>query len=89
MAEDLLKIVNWLSDHRMGIKTCKCVVVHFGPNNPQVPYNMGPNRITVVHEFHDLGIKVDDKLSFSLNVQRICASSYKLINLFFSNVLLA
>ena len=83
LSDDLSKILLWLSAHGMEVNESKCVVVHFGKNNPRDIYFINNHKIVPVHQFRDLGIMVDDRLSFSCHVQHVCTSAYKTLNLFF------
>ena len=80
---DLDLIFGWTIDNNMKINTSKSAVLHFGKQSSCESYNMGANTITPVNSFRDLGVLVDNELTFSCHLDRITLSSFKMINLLF------
>ena len=67
----------------MIINTSKSAVLHFGKQSPCESYHVGADTVTLVNSFRELGVLVDNELTFSCHVNRITLSSFRLINLLF------
>ena len=83
LSDDLSKVISWLNSNGMEVNESKCVVLHFGKYNPRNAYFINNNKIEPVHQFRDLGIIIDDQLSFTFHTQQVCTRAYKTLNLFF------
>ena len=61
-----IDIVNeWCREWNMEINISKCVVMHCGKNNPNFNYNLNEVSLKSVQNYEDLGVLIDNKLSFS------------------------
>ena len=63
----------------------KCIVIHFGNNNPHFKYLINSNVPKTTILFRDLGIHVDANLKFVEHLKFIKSKCFKLTNLIFRN----
>ena len=71
MQQNIDKISEWCEEHKMRLNSSKCVVMHFGRINPNFNYFMGGNLLSKVSQHEDLGVIVDNKLSFSSQILKV------------------
>ena len=64
LQEDLDNLQNWASTWKMKFNADKCKVLHIGNQNPQYEYRMCDTCLEDVREEKDLGVIVDEKLTF-------------------------
>ena len=83
---DLDMLCNWSSKWQLLFNTDKCKVVHIGRTNQQLSYTMLDNQnerhrlmSSVIEK--DLGIFVDNKLSFDQHIQSIVKKANSLVGL--------
>lgn len=65
----------------MDINISKCETIHFGKNNPQTIYSINHVPVPRGDKFRDLGLIVDNDLSFRFHTDHITHKSYKLLGL--------
>ena len=80
---DLATIKNWCESNIMTINENKCECIHFGTNNPETNYTIGIHQIPPVTTIRDLGILIDNKLTFNNHVDALRKKCFKLINFIF------
>lgn len=83
LSNDLSIIRNCLKSKLMTVNDDKCVVLHLGKNNPSFVYSLDTTVIKPVTEFRDLGVIVDQDLSFVSHVQQVYTRCIRLINILF------
>ena len=66
----------------MPINTLKCELIHFSKNS-NTEYQLYRQPIHTVHKFKDLGLVVDDRLSFRHHATYIRSKACKLIGMVF------
>ena len=83
LQKDIDMIVDWASKNRMVINIKKSFVIHFGPNNNMYSYNVNGLLLDSREDIRDLGIIVDNNLSFSEHTKLVKTKCFKMINLIF------
>lgn len=76
---DINSVVDFCASHQLSVNMKKCVVFRIGSNNPRAPYYIEDCELSSVDEVKDLGVIIDNNLSFSAHcasvhskVRRIC-----------------
>ena len=73
--KDLDNLINWADKWQLKFNADKCHILHLGYNNNNYPYFMRGHNTDIRTELaateieKDLGIQVDDKLSFSYHIE--------------------
>lgn len=75
---DLDQLYLWADTWQLKFKTNKCKVIHFGHSNVKSRYSMGGNFLADVLTEKDLGVLVDDKLSFSNHISSVVLKANRL-----------
>ena len=85
LQNDLLTIERWCESNDMYLNHKKCAVMSVTLSRTKVefPYMLGGNVIERVRSKADLGVIIDDKLSFSEHVDFITRKSYQLLGFIF------
>ena len=73
----------WLATWQLKLSIEKCAVLHIGKNNPRFDYMLDKVLLTKCSSYKDLGVLVDEKLSFKLHIKGIIAKAYSRLNLIF------
>ena len=73
LQEDLTKLVDWTKMMQMNFNASKCKVMHLGKQNLCIPYTMmnknnEPCQLERTSVEKDLGVHIDDKLSFQQHI---------------------
>ena len=68
--QDIVELCTWAQAMQMSFSLEKCSVMHFGESNPRLQYKISNKlgeymQISVSHTKCDLGVHIDDKLSFN------------------------
>ena len=56
-------LIKWSSECGMKLHPDKCVVLHFGPNNPKHIYDIKGLKVRASEEARDLGVLITNDLS--------------------------
>lgn len=78
---DLDKISSWCNEWQLKVATQKCNVLYIGKNNPKHKYFINNSVLTSVTEIRDLGVLINDNLSFSSHCTFIMKKSLKVSGL--------
>ena len=81
MQNDIDRLLKWSDEWLLGFNSSKCKVMHVGGKNPCYQYTMNGNVIETVHEEKDLGVLIDDKLSFSKYICNTAAKANRILGL--------
>ena len=73
--EDLVELSSWAQTMEMSFSLDKCSVMHLGESNPRLQYEISNKwgeymQIKASHTKRDLGVYVDDELSFDEHCQK-------------------
>jgi len=68
LQESLNYLFSWAKRNKLSLNPSKCVVLHFGHNNPCKKYFLGGNQLSSPSSHRDLGVIIDNKLKFDLHV---------------------
>ena len=74
---------NWAKLNQMALNAGKCQLIHIGRKNPKYNYKIGGDLILPTSKVCDLGILVDDCLTFEQHALYVKKKCYRLINLMF------
>ena len=74
LQEDLVRLQNWTVDMQMRLHPTKCRTMHLEKHNPTTKYTLHTDdgtlhEISQTAEEKDLGVTMDDKLTFSRHIQ--------------------
>ena len=75
MQEDINNLMNWAKNSQLNIAFQKCAVLHIGKKNPKTEYYFGDIKIPKVSSMRDLGVIVDEKLSFKEHYAQVSKSA--------------
>ena len=78
LQKDIEKLHSWTLDWQIKFNSDKCKVLHLGKNNPDISYNMNGVRLEVTEAEKDLGVVVDNKLSFDQHISEIVKKGNKI-----------
>lgn len=85
--DSLQKSLDSISDYSLTwglvISTQKCFIMHCGPRNPKVTYNLEDNIIPTTSLVKDLGITFQEDITFSKHIELTSLKSQKCINMIF------
>lgn len=85
LQEDLEKIAKWCDDNGMVLNLGKCAVISIthSPNKICFVYGLANVVLERVSSIKDLGVIIDEKLSFKQHVEMITRKSYKMLGFIF------
>lgn len=70
LQSDLASLFQWSGSWQLLFNADKCSVIHFGKKNPCYDYKVADNsNLGVTTEEKDLGILIDDKLTFKQHIE--------------------
>ena len=81
--DDLNRVTKWTTSRKLRLNADKCSVISFG--NPKLPVSdlklsIGGTELKIITKEKDLGIIVDDNLSFSDHAQNQASKAMKALN---------
>lgn len=85
LQKDLVKISDWCIDNNMLLNLKKCAVISttYSHNKIVFDYGVGNEVVRRVSSITDLGVIMDDKLSFNKHVEMITRKSYQMLGFIF------
>jgi len=75
LQDSLSYIFSWAKRNHLSLNPSKCVVLHFGHNNPCHNYYLGGNLLSSPSSHRDLGVIIDNKLKFDLHAASVVNSA--------------
>ena len=87
LQDDLENVIDWAEKWQMKFNADKCHIVHLGSNNPNFPYYMRNEERTEMIALtkstveKDLGVQVDDELTFSKHIECQVNKANRLVGL--------
>ena len=75
------KLTSWSQTWQLNIAYQKCAIVQIGKTTPDCSYTIASNRLANVGVVKDLGVFVDDSLSFSNHICHIVTRAFARANL--------
>jgi hypothetical protein len=81
LQEDFDRLCLWATTWQLKLNIKKCKVMHFGHNNVKLVYNMNNIVLESVPVEKDLGVLVDEKLSFSGHISGAVLMANRLFSL--------
>ena len=77
MQRNIDKLSEWAETWQMDFNSKKCKIMHFGNKNPKQSYCMGGYApagtvLQVVSEEKDIGVIIDNDLSFDTHISKKC-----------------
>ena len=86
LQHDIDYVSQWSKSNSLSLNPGKCVVLHFGHNNPQETYTINDIVIPVKTSHSDLGVQIDSSLKFHLHAEqtitRIFRKAHFILNAF-------
>jgi len=73
-------LVKWCNDWGMSLNPQKCIVLHFGRNNPMHKYTIGKHKLAAASNARDLGVIVDTSCKPSLHVNKIAKRAHAVLS---------
>ena len=83
---DLERIVKWTEGNKLPLNIEKCIVMHFGKNNPMHIYKINGTPLPSSLCERDLGVLVDNNLSFDNHIANTVRKSFGVINMMFRSI---
>ena len=81
LQEDIEKVGVWCETNLMEVNTKKCFIISFSRNTTAVDYqySLFHHKVSRVSKIKDLGVMMDQKLTFTEHVQLVSCKSYKIL----------
>jgi hypothetical protein len=73
-------VQSWSNSWEIPLAQNKINVLHLGSHNPRTSYLLEGNIIGVVDKVKDLGVLIDDKLSFEAHINTQCIKTNAIAN---------
>ena len=77
------ELFNWANGSQLKIQPKKCVSLHLGKNNSKFPYKFGNFELDQVSGVRDLGVWVNETMTFGEHISNIVKSAYAVSNTIF------
>ncbi len=83
LQQDLDNLLKWCCDWKLTLNNSKCVNIHFGQNSTNLTtnYHIGGFPLQRKTNHRDLGVTIQDSLSWSDHYREICGKAYKTLHL--------
>ena len=83
LQNEIDRIYNWATCNHMDINVVKCESIHCGPKNPKAIYYINNSAIPQVSNLRDLGLQIDDRLTFREHTVKTRQKCLRIIGLIF------
>ena len=74
-------LVKWTEDWQIKFNAEKCCVIHMGPNNDNANYKLGQTTLNSTSAEKDLGVYVDNELTFEYHIQETVKRANKMVGM--------
>lgn len=81
LADDLQTLERWTETWLMPLNNKKCTILHVGPKNPHIQYQLNGSQLMGVVEQKDLGVTITSDLKWQTHISHIVKRANKLIYL--------
>ena len=81
LQKDLNELHTWANKWKMSFNTSKCRVMHLGYGNTKHEYTLNGEVLQETTEEKDLGILIDNELTFSKHIRGIVAKANRMLGL--------
>lgn len=83
LQDDIDKLQDWCLRNKLDLNIKKCAVMSFSRSQVRTPtdYKLNNQQIQEVEEIKDLGITIDNKLTFNKHIERITLKAYRILGL--------
>ncbi len=71
----------WAEESQLQIQPPKCGTMHLGKNNPNIEYKFGSEVIPNVTSIRDLGVLMNNKMTFEQHIENIVKSANRTSNM--------
>ena len=79
--KDLDGLSAWSQKWQLNFNATKCKVIHFGQNNLNLGYNMDGSQLEVAEHEKDLGVVIDNDLSFDMHINQKVLKANRVLGL--------
>ena len=89
LQEDIFSIMEWCRTWNLNLNKEKCAAIHFSLSsslNPQSDYKIMDTSINFIESHRDLGIMVNNKLSWSKHYDYISLKAYRSLHLIYRTI---
>ena len=81
LQSDLDHLVIWCKDWNLSLNLDKCVYLHFGKTIPDTQYNLDSKLILTRDSHKDLGVTIQNSLSWDKHINDLCSKAYSCLYL--------
>ena len=81
LQENINKLLHWTNEWQIKFNSDKCKVLHLGKNNPRHVYNMGGNVLDATEVEKDLGVYIDEGLTYDHHISETVKKGNKLVGM--------
>ena len=81
LQEAIDRLLEWSVTWQLGFNSLKCHVLHLGTDNPHYEYRMGPAVLESTNVEKDLGVWIDEDLSFEHHIETQVAKANRMVGL--------
>ena len=81
LQKDLDSLSNWCYEWGMSFNKDKCVVMHYGQNNPKHIYHINGTLLTPCKTYKDLGVMVSDNLKASEQIDKCVTKANSMLGM--------
>ena len=75
------KLFAWTKSWQLKLAVDKCAVLHVGSKNPRSMYFLGGSVLRTCSNYKDLGLIIDEKLSFKAQYNAVITKAYQRANI--------
>jgi len=81
LQKSLCNLEIWCNEWQLSVNISKTHVLHFGRNNPNVPYYYGNQEVSIVNSVCDLGVDIDSNCSFAMHINRTVSKAFSRVGM--------